>query len=106
MNEQQRALSDLGRRFLHRLPGPIQSGVRQLVRRITRTGSSNPSPTNPVLTVVIVASNAESYLSQCLGSLRSQTLTAIEVIVVDNGSTDGTGAVADEMAAEDSRFRV
>jgi CDP-glycerol glycerophosphotransferase len=106
MNDQERALRDLGRRLAHRLPVPIQSRLRQLVRRVAKPASSNPLATNPLLTVVVVASNAESRLSQCLGSLRSQTLEAIEVIIVDSGSTDGTAAVAHEMAAKDSRFRV
>jgi hypothetical protein len=106
MNEQQGAVNDLGRRFARRLPGPMQSGLRQLVRRIARTGSSNPLGTGPVLTVIVVAHNAASYLIQCMRSLQSQTLKAIEVIIVDSGSTDGTAAVADEMAAEDFRFRV
>ena len=56
--------------------------------------------------MVVVASNAESYLSECLDSLRSQTLKRIEVIVVDNGSTDGTAVVAHQAAAQDPRFRV
>jgi CDP-glycerol glycerophosphotransferase len=106
MNEQQGAVNDLGRRFARRLPGPMQSGLRQLVRRIARAGSSNPLGTGPVLTVIVVAHNAASYLIQCMRSLQSQTLKAIEVIIVDSGSTDGTAAVADEMAAEDFRFRV
>ena len=38
--------------------------------------------------MVVVATNAASYLSACLDSLRSQTLKRIEVLVVDNGSTD------------------
>ena len=54
----------------------------------------------PVLTVVVVASNAESYLSECLDSLRSQTLKRLEVLVVDNGSTDGTVTVAHACAAQ------
>ena len=60
----------------------------------------------PVLSVVVVARNAESYLSECLDSLRSQTLKRLEVLVVDDGSTDSTVEVARRVAAEDSRFRI
>jgi len=60
----------------------------------------------PLLSVVVVATNAESYLSECLNSLGSQSLKRLEVIVVDNGSTDGTATVARQMAAKDPRFRV
>ena len=73
------------------------------MRRFGKWASPDPAP---VLTVVVVASNAESYLNECLASLRSQTLTRIEVIVVDNGSADGTAAVAHHAAAHDPRFRV
>jgi CDP-glycerol glycerophosphotransferase (TagB/SpsB family)/glycosyltransferase involved in cell wall biosynthesis len=59
-----------------------------------------------VLTVVVVAHNAGSYLSECLESLRSQTLKRIEVLVVDDGSTDGTVDVARQVAAEDRRFQI
>jgi CDP-glycerol glycerophosphotransferase len=58
------------------------------------------------LSVVVVASNAEAYLLECLTSLQSQTLVRLEVIVVDNGSTDGTAMVAQQVATQDSRFRV
>ena len=106
MNELQRRLTAVGRRLAHRLPAPIQSRLRQLVRRVRKRASSGQSVATPVLSVVVVASNAESYLSECLHSLRSQTLSRLEVIVVDNGSTDGTAAVAHQMAAHDHRFRV
>ena len=103
MNDQRRPLTDLARRFARRLPAPIKSRLRPLVRRFGKWASPDPAP---VLTVVVVASNAESYLNECLASLRSQTLTRIEVIVVDNGSADGTAAVAHHAAAHDPRFRV
>ncbi|HEY9471070.1 MAG TPA: glycosyltransferase family 2 protein, partial [Propionibacteriaceae bacterium] len=106
MNELQRRLTAVGRRLAHRLPAPIQSRLRQLVRRVRKRASSGKSVVTPVLSVVVVASNAESYLSECLHSLRSQTLSRLEVIVVDNGSTDGTAAVAQQVATQDPRFRV
>ncbi len=45
---------------------------------------------SPVISVIIVNLNGERYLRECLGSLASQTLRDFEVIVVDNGSTDGS----------------
>src|SRR4029453_6474083 len=106
MNELQKRLTAVGRRLAHRLPAPIWSRLRQLVRRVRKRASSGKSVVTPVLSVVVVASNAESYLSECLHSLRSQTLSRLEVIVVDNGSTDGTAAVAQQVATQDPRFRV
>lgn len=46
--------------------------------------------TGVVLTVIIPAYNAEKYLPQCLDSVIGQTLKDIEVICVDDGSTDGS----------------
>ncbi len=47
----------------------------------------------PVLSILISAYNTESYLPRCLDSIRAQTLTDLECIVVDNGCTDGSGRV-------------
>ena len=61
---------------------------------------------NPKLSVVVPIYNVEPYLRECLASLAAQTLRELEVIMVDDGSTDGSAALADEMAAEDGRFRL
>lgn len=50
---------------------------------------------SPAVTVVIPAFNAEAYLGEALASICEQTLRDVEVIVVDDGSTDGTVAVAE-----------
>lgn len=60
----------------------------------------------PKLTVITPVYNVEPYLRQCLDSIRAQTFTDWEAIIVDDGSTDGSGAVCDEYAAADPRFRV
>lgn len=48
---------------------------------------------NPRLSIIIPAFNAESYLQRCLDSIFSQEFTDYEVIVIDDGSTDGTAAL-------------
>ena len=58
------------------------------------------------VSVTVPVYNAEPYLRQCLDSLAAQTLREVEFILVDDGSTDGSGAVCDEYAARDARFRV
>ncbi|MEV4880927.1 bifunctional glycosyltransferase/CDP-glycerol:glycerophosphate glycerophosphotransferase [Streptomyces cyaneofuscatus] len=60
----------------------------------------------PLLSVVIPVHNVEDYLEDCLRSVAEQTLDAIEVVVVDDGSTDGSAAIAEAFAARDSRFRL
>ncbi|HMR48935.1 MAG TPA: glycosyltransferase [Arachnia sp.] len=60
----------------------------------------------PKLSVVLPVYGVEQYLPACLESLRNQTLTDFEVIVVDDGSPDRCGAIAEEWAATDPRFVV
>lgn len=60
----------------------------------------------PKVSVIIAAYNAASYISRCLDSLLSQSLADIEVIVVDDGSKDNTGEIADMYAVRDGRVRV
>ena len=59
-----------------------------------------------LISVVIPAYNAEKVLPRCLDSVLSQTYHNIEVIVINDGSFDNTGGVADEYAKTDSRVCV
>lgn len=58
------------------------------------------------LSVIIPCYNIENYLETCLDSLRNQTYTYFQVILVDDGSTDSTGDICDKIACNDSRFKV
>lgn len=59
----------------------------------------------PKLSVIVTAYNIENYLAQCLDSVVGQTLDDIEIIVVDDGSTDGTVQIIRNYAERDSRIR-
>ena len=56
--------------------------------------------------IIIPVYNVAPYLRECLDSILSQTFTDWETICVDDGSTDGSGAILDEFADRDSRFRI
>ena len=63
-------------------------------------------PDPPLVTAILPAKDEEAYLAECLTSLRRQTYPNLEILVVDDRSTDRTGAIAREIAAADSRVRV
>lgn len=60
----------------------------------------------PFFSIAVPVYNAESYLRECLDSVVNQTFANWECICVDDGSTDGSGAILDEYANADKRFRI
>ena len=60
----------------------------------------------PEFSVIVPVYNVEPYLRQCVDSILAQTFSDFEVILVDDGSPDGCGAICDEYAAKDSRVTV
>src|SRR5688572_7622962 len=60
----------------------------------------------PAVSVLLPAFDAESTLSAALESVRRQTFSDFECLVVDDGSSDASVAVARRFAVEDARFRV
>lgn len=60
----------------------------------------------PFFSTIIPVYNVAPYLRECLDSVLAQTFGDWEAICVDDGSTDGSGAILDEYAAKDSRFNV
>lgn len=61
---------------------------------------------NPLVSVIIPVYNTEPFLRDCLNSVINQTYTDFEVIIVDDGSKDRSGAICDEYALKDERFKV
>ncbi|MEV1287840.1 glycosyltransferase [Micromonospora sp. NPDC049679] len=59
-----------------------------------------------LLTVVVPIYNVERYLAECLASLAGQTYRDLDIVLVDDGSTDASAAVAQEWTAQDPRFRL
>lgn len=60
----------------------------------------------PVVTVIVPGFDVAPYAEEALDSLRAQTFGAWEAVLVDDASTDATGAIFDRAAADDPRFRV
>ena len=60
----------------------------------------------PLVSIIVPVYNAAPYLKQCVDSLTSQTLKEIEIILINDGSTDDSLAVCVELAATDDRIRL
>ncbi|MCW1534735.1 glycosyltransferase, partial [Campylobacter jejuni] len=54
----------------------------------------------PLVSVIIPIYNVEKYLRECLDSVVNQTLREIEIILINDGSTDNCGKICDEYAAK------
>lgn len=59
-----------------------------------------------MISIIIPVYNTQKYLRCCLDSIVAQTYKDFEVILIDDGSTDGSGKMCDEYAEKDDRFRV
>lgn len=61
---------------------------------------------NGMISVIIPVYNVAVYLPECIASVLSQDYPALEIILIDDGSTDGSGAICDAYAQKDSRIQV
>ncbi|MBQ9875631.1 MAG: glycosyltransferase [Campylobacter sp.] len=61
---------------------------------------------NPLISVIIPVYNVENFLQDCLNSVISQTYTNLEILLINDGSTDKSGEICDEFAKNDTRIKV
>ncbi|MBD5513728.1 MAG: glycosyltransferase [Lachnospiraceae bacterium] len=60
----------------------------------------------PLISIIVPVYQVKDYVGECVESLLRQTYTNLEILLVDDGSTDGSGAICDEYASKDNRIRV
>ena len=60
----------------------------------------------PEVSIIVPVYNVEKYLPKCLESLLGQTFSDIEIICVNDGSTDGSGEILKLYAQRDSRIKI
>ncbi len=60
----------------------------------------------PSISIIIPIYNSEGYLQRCIESARNQSYDNIEILLIDDGSTDRSGIICEEFAAKDNRIRV
>lgn len=58
------------------------------------------------ISVIVPVYNIREYLPRCVDSVTAQTWSSLELLLIDDGSTDGSGALCDELAGRDKRIRV
>lgn len=61
---------------------------------------------NDLISVIVPIYNVEKYLQECLDSIINQTYKNLEIILVDDGSTDNSGIICNEYAKKDNRIKV
>lgn len=59
-----------------------------------------------MISIIVPVYNVKDYLQSCVQSIQEQTYQNLEIILVDDGSTDGSGGVCDEIAKKDERIKV
>lgn len=64
------------------------------------------NPVKPLISVIIPVYNVEKYLERCVTSVRNQTCRNIQIILIDDGSTDLSGVLCDKLKADDRRIEV
>lgn len=78
----------------------MSGGRGRLANLLGRSGKS------PLLSIVLPFYNVEDYLAECLDSIAAQSFTDYELLIVDDGSPDGSRAIAERYAAADERIRL
>ena len=94
-----------------RIARVARSLSRRLPNRVVRSVIDSPlgrflPHTEPLLSVIVPVYNVEEYLGECLDSLLDQTLTSMEIIIVDDGSTDRLAEPSCRLSPPRSRFVV
>ena len=59
-----------------------------------------------LISIIVPIYNVEAYLEECLDSIQSQTYNNIEVILVNDGSTDASKEICERFCRQDSRFKL
>lgn len=108
MPQAKRTINGVMRRSWNALPKGLQTNLRPLVpvnqsQTVTKT---TPTVETPLLSVIVPVYNVRKYVEKCLESLLSQDYKNLEVIVVDDGSTDGSDQVIEAYLARHKRMRM
>lgn len=59
-----------------------------------------------MISVIVPVYNVEKYLERCIDSILKQTYSNLEILLIDDGSSDNSGKICDEYAKKDNRIKV
>ncbi|MGI3186559.1 glycosyltransferase family 2 protein [Nioella aestuarii] len=88
------------------VPVELSAGTDARFDRLTASRTASAKDKGPLVSVIVPAFNSESTISTCLRGLIDQSWMNLEIIVVDDASTDRTADVAEDAARADARIRV
>lgn len=80
--------------------------TNKLPLKIQNKEATMIAPKDPLVTIAVATYNTEKYLHKCLDSITNQTYKKLQIIIVNDGSIDNSGKIADEYSAKDQRIEV
>ena len=84
-----------------------QGDAKEMANSEKLAAANSPTTgTNPAISIIIPVYNVEKWLARAIKSLQEQTFSNFEVFLVDDGSTDESGRICDELAGHDARIKV
>ncbi len=101
--ELRNALSEHGYNRAHSIP---DFDIKNYYDNFSRIISEWEITPEDIISIIVPVYNVESYLERCLTSILEQTYSNLEVILVDDGSTDGSEIICDRVAERDCRIKV
>jgi glycosyltransferase involved in cell wall biosynthesis len=84
-------------------PAPVLRAIKRKLSDLLGPGS-RPATPDPLVSIVIPVYNVERYLAECLDSVLAQTYRRLQVVVINDGSTDASAKIATRYARSDSRI--
>lgn len=76
------------------------------MKKITDWQEATMTQETPLISIIVPVYQVKEYVGECIESLLTQTYTNLEILLVDDGSTDGSGEICDQYAGKDDRVRV
>lgn len=84
----------------------IEAKQKELKTGLTELEQETKMSEHPLITIIVPVYNVLKYLPRCVHSITAQSYGKLQILLIDDGSTDGSGKLCDQLAEEDSRIQV